>query len=546
MLLPSLALLFILLWSLDCWLQPSLYIDGVAYAVAARELAAGRSAALFDLNRPPLFPMLIALVSWLTSLEVSVALRIVVLLSGLAAILLTYRLLYELTADAGAARLATAMAVVGIPAICGLRFAVLSDSLGLCLVIGAIMASAAASTRRSTALAAGAGLIWGLAALARTQYLPLGPPALVLFFYLSRQQAQDARQAQKYPAKKEGGPGQSQPSADHRQLYTGIAVGRGLAFLCGWLFPVVVYYALLSLHQRGLTVPNAYDVPYVLTPSMARMHRVLHAFVSPLVTGLPLLLSAGLLFLWSPRPRLSSLGSAVNGIVLWILMAGVLSSIVAVAARTERRYFLVAHWCVWVLAGLAYAARRARTGRSGLDQTVPVGPRATEPHLERWVIACLTLAMASYPIYALQRHDEWPMPTAAYAAAGRWVNATFGPSPRVAVTGDRMTILYEVHTPAVLSVQDALSRDWSTLEQWLRTERPDVLLIGPDPGAARRPVSPVYQALLTNPRSGQQVGLAHVRSFAAPEGTVHALLPADQGLTLPSPVKTSRGSMLPK
>jgi hypothetical protein len=416
----------------------------------------------------------------------------------------------DLTTDAGAALLAAAMTAVGLPAICGLRFAVLSDSLGLSLVIGAVLASTAANAQRSAPLAAGAGLLWGLAALARTQYLPLGPAALLLFLFLG---AKDAR------------------------LRSGGVLGRGLALLAGWLLPVALYYGLLSLHQRGVTVPNAYDVPYVLTPSMERVYRVIHAFVSPMVTGLPLLLLAGLLFLRPPRPQISSLGPAVERVLLWLLMAGALSSLVAVVARTERRYFLVAHWCVWVLAGLTYAARSSQLNPKSKIQN----PKS----LERWVLGCLVLATASYPVYALQQHDEWPMPTPAYAAASRWINATFGRSPRVAVTGDAMTVLYEVDTTAVVSIQHALTSDWSALERWLSAEKPDVVLIGPDPGAERHPMSPVYQALLANPASGRRLGLTHARSFAAPEGTVHAFLPADRSLIRHSSVKTGRGNVSP-
>jgi hypothetical protein len=145
-------------------------------------------------------------------------------------------------------------------------------------------------------------------------------------------------------------------------------------------------------------------------------------------------------------------------------------------------------------------------------------------------IALLTTALSG-AAYAWLRHGNWPSPSPAYGAASRWINETYGSKVRVAVTGGRQVILYEVDTPDVLAIRTALARTWHDLRRWLRSERPDVILIGPDPGTGRRRMRPVYRALLDHPETGQKAGLVHVRTFEAPEGAVHVLLPRRRGGT---------------
>jgi hypothetical protein len=346
--LPVLALVFALFWAFDWWLQPSLYSDGVDYAQAARELAAGRPGALYASNRPPMYSAVIALVVWITGLEAGLALRAAALLSGVALILLTWRLVRGMTDDPVAALLAAAMAAVGTPAICGLRFTLVPESLGLSLLIGAIMASAAAVANRRASTAALAGCLWALAALTRTQHLPLGPPALLLFLYLGARQATgDRRQTTE------------KGSSGIWSLLSVAPYRRGLAFLVGWLIPLVSYYTLLSLYERHVTVTNAYDIPYILMAASERAYRVVVAIVSSVVMGLPLLVLSGVLLLRRPRPRLSVLGPAAERAVPWILLVGTLTLGVCLASWAERRYFLPPHWCLWTLGCVALAARRA-------------------------------------------------------------------------------------------------------------------------------------------------------------------------------------------
>src|SRR5436190_19841936 len=142
--LGALCVIFALLWWADVHFQPSLYSDGVDYVWVARELVAGRTSALAIPNRPPLFPVLIAFVCRLTNASPEMALRCVTLGAGILAIGLTWRLVRGLVPEPGPALLAAGMTAVGIPAVAGLRFAILPDTLGLCLLIGGIGISSAA------------------------------------------------------------------------------------------------------------------------------------------------------------------------------------------------------------------------------------------------------------------------------------------------------------------------------------------------------------------------------------------------------------------
>jgi hypothetical protein len=545
-LLPILALLFIGFWALDWRLQPSLFSDGVDYATAARGLAAGDLTALYASNRPPLFASLIALVAWITGLDAGLSLRIVSLAAGLALIGLTYLLLWKMTRDEWAAGLAAAMTAFGAPAMCGLRFTLVPDVLGLCLLIGAIMASAAASATRKPRDAAGAGLLWALAALTRTQFLPLGLPALLLFLYLGwREAIRPSFRSDLAPgpggrpprsARGTGPPLRSPaPFPERRERKLSVSLASPIACLVGWLLPLVPYYTRLSLYERRVTVTNAYDIPYVFMAANVRLRRVILATVSSTAMGLPLAVLTGLLLLWPPRPRLGALRPAARQLLPWIGMVGVLTFGIGLASWAERRYFLPPHWCLWVVAGMALAARRIAEGREhavGREELADETPSAIARRPAPWLCASAAIGLVTTGLggaaYAWLRHEDWPAPSPAYSAASRWINATYGREVRVAVTGGRQVILYEVQTPDVYAIRTALSGSWHDLRKWLRNEQPDLILIGPDPGAARRQMRPVYRALLDHPESGRQAHLVHVRTFDAPEGAVHVLLPANR------------------
>ena len=199
------------------------------------------------------------------------------------------------------------MAAVGMPAICGLYFTHSPDCLGLCFVIGGIMASAAASAGRSAAGAARAGLVWSLAALTRTQYLPLGPAALLLFIYLD---------AGWWPASAR----RAQPQNFGAPLWL-----RALCLLAGWLIPLLTYYTLLSLDAHQATITNAYDAASTMAFYSGRPRAVAQALASSLLTGLPLLILAGL-HLRVACHRLHLAGKAAGLILPWIKTAGVLDA----------------------------------------------------------------------------------------------------------------------------------------------------------------------------------------------------------------------------
>jgi len=248
--LGALCVIFALLWWADVHFQPSLYSDGVDYAWVARELVAGRTSALTISNRPPLFPVLIAFVCRLTNASPEMALRCVTLGAGILAIGLTWRLVRGLVPEPGPALLAAGMAAVGIPAVAGLRFAILPDTLGLCLLIGGIGISSAAeralrsrrSTWRPAALALAAGLVWAMAALARTQYLPIGLLGALLFLVRNSGRAR-------------------------RYWSAGV-------WIAGWLVPLALYYGFLSLAAHRVSVTNEHDVGKLLLSWDGRFSRL--------------------------------------------------------------------------------------------------------------------------------------------------------------------------------------------------------------------------------------------------------------------------------
>jgi hypothetical protein len=202
----------------------------------------------------------------------------------------------------------------------------------------------------------------------------------------------------------------------------------------------------------------------------------------------------------------------------WVLFAGLLTLAVGLASWAERRYFLAAHWSVWVMAGVAYArahdeARSERRTRAGR-------------WLQRVTLACLALATVAYPAYAWRQYREWPAPSPAYAEASRWVNRIFGPNARVAITGSAQKILYEVNSTDVRRIEQTVGRDWEALAAWLRAEAPDVVLVGPEPLGSRPRRSQPGCLLLRDPGQGGRVGLTLARSFPARAGTVYAFVPA--------------------